>query len=162
MGRGQSTVVVPNSEVNMAEEKSPSSLEDPVAAAQYDDKTPTAFVTTRSGGIIDVNNVPGVVRARMISSGEVSLNRFVGAENMPGTKLKPIRDRFAASMEKAVEKVATEEASEENPLKVGDMVEYKDNIYEVLKVDGKKIMIERTINGEKKEQWITYTRVQKG
>ena len=123
-----------------------------------DPNSPTSILTaTKDGYPIDLQNVPGMTKIRLIKEGQMDIDRFVMPPNMPGKKLVILRQAHREKMEAQIAEIDKKEA-DKNPYKVGDMISYKENTYEVLKVDGERVQISK----DDKEVWVKHTKVEKG
>lgn len=131
-----------------------------MAGAELNDNMPE-YADPESGttmvGEYDVANMPGRLKYQLIKSGEMSVDRFITPPNMPGKKLKELRDAHRARIEEQFGLM--ESLQETNPYKVGDMVTYKDLVVEVLEVKGPKIKI---TNSEGKKVLVPFKNVTAG
>lgn len=119
-----------------------------------DDLPVSNFVATESGQEIDLNNLPGTTKVRLIQEGEMKIDAFIAPANLPGKKLQELRERHRESMEAALKK-----DSIPNEFQVGEMITFKGKVYEVLKVDSDRgVVIER----KGKEVWVHHSKVTKG
>jgi len=115
-------------------------------------------IETTSGSSYDTNNISGAKKAQLIMDGELSMDNFINPPNMPGKKLKAMRDRHREGMESYFKKAAEETPNE---YKVGDIVVYRKEATEVLEVDperGVKIM-KLNKKGKMVEAWVHHTKV---
>lgn len=116
-------------------------------------------VSTESGRIIDINNIPGKVKQELIQEGELDVDRFIMPANMPGKKLKELREAHRQRLEDSMKQLTTTA----NEFKVGDFILYKDLTYEVLKTDDEKgVMFEMKKPKGKKYVWVHHSKVAKG
>lgn len=110
-------------------------------------------ITSKSGNKYDTNNIPGSKRMELINNGEISADSFIAPANMPGGKLKEMRDKFKQSLG-LMEKPKSPAALPDNiKLKEGMAVAYKGfntSIEEVLE-DG-RVRIRTESNKIKKVQ----------
>lgn len=102
-------------------------------------------IRTKSGDILDAQNIPGAKRKELIESGELDRNSIYAPANLPGWKLKELREQREAA------------ANGHAPinLKPGDMVVYQDTVTKVLGVDRNKgVKITGFKDGKKKKFWV--------
>ena len=120
-----------------------------------EDNPTQMMATTKSGQEIDMNNCPGTKKVELVQSGEMGVDQFVLPANMPGSKLKELREANRDRMEKFL----TKEPAEPNQFQVGDFVQYQEESYEVFKTDPVKgVLIEK----EGKKVWVKASAVEKG
>lgn len=116
-------------------------------------------VTTESGRVIDINNLPGKVKMELIMEGEIDVDRFVTPANMPGKKLAELRAAHKSRLDEAMKAMV----ESKNEFATGDFVLYKDITYEVLKTDEERgVLIERKKDGKVKSVWVHHSKVAKG
>ena len=139
-----------------------------------DANDPVSVLTrTRNGNNIDLNNIPGLVKARLIIDGQMSIDDFMSPANMPGIKLKKLREEHRAKYEKVLDGIrpAEGEINDDQPNEeankvdypVGSFVMFNDVSYEVFKAKQDKVLIELT-NKNKKivKTWVPKSKVTKG
>jgi hypothetical protein len=113
---------------------------------------PTASLTsTKSGLEIDLMNLTGSLKLGLIRNGEMDVDQFITPANMTGKKLQALRAKHREKMAGLVD-------LNKPDFKVGEMVTYKDNIHEVLKVRSDAVLL--VVNSRK--YWIPLDRVKKG
>lgn len=100
----------------------------------------SSMVKTEAGYDIDVNNIPGKRKTQMIMDGELTIDEFNTPPNMPGKKLKALRDAANEKHDKNVEAVSKrkKDSSKDNPYQLGDMVKYGNTSSEVKECDPKR------------------------
>ena len=127
---------------------------DPGVIGAETDGVTVREITTRSGQVYDLNNMPGIKKIDLIESGELAPSQTLSLPaNMPGKLLQPIREKRAAALEKSLEKsrakknkpAKTEGNTQlESPMfEAGATVEYRGEavqIIEVLQDEGKYII----------------------
>lgn len=123
----------------------------PVVEAGYDDGPTSIEVRTVSGDIIDINNLPGVKRKELVANGELDADKLITPANMPGAKLKAMRDAHKAKQEGKTEHLT------ENPFVKGDMVIFRNLQVKVLVSDPVKGVRIRAKDGKK--VWVSHTSV---
>lgn len=104
----------------------------------------------------DIKNIPGIKRQQLINSGDISIESFVQADNVPGAKLQKLRDRFKKSNNlEADTKSDTKPKTpiDINKLEVGSLVMYKKIVTEVKKIDLTKGRV-LVNNKENKGVWV--------
>lgn len=106
-----------------------------------------------AGSKYDINNMPGVVRNRLIMEGEVTADDFITPPNMPGAKLKALRDEHRSRVEASIRGM---EGNKKNTYEVGDIVIYKNIQTEVLEIDDNKLVI---MNDKGKKVKVSFTKV---
>ena len=129
-----------------------------------------SYVKSKSGVVIDLNNCPGVLRAKMVLSGDMGVEAFVSPANMPGAKLKKMREEFAAKLAPSLAKVKanedekTEEFSQNaTDFPVGSFVMYKEVSYEVMKNRQDAVLIEVMADDNRPQKvWVKKTNITKG
>lgn len=115
----------------------------------------SVIVTNVRGEGYDIKNIPGFKRKQLIESGDISIESFVQADNMPGSKLKKLRDRFKLSnnMGTRDSNSASKALLDINDLTVGSLVTYRKVVTEVKKINVKKGLVYINIKGTK-DGWI--------
>jgi hypothetical protein len=127
-----------------------------------DQDNPTSLITkTRSGQEIDLNNLPGRTKLRLIQADEMGIDQFISPPNMPGHKLKAIRDAHRERVGEQLKAVLMEKTKD---FVVGDFVSFRGGSYEVLKVRQDGVMINMKLNddAEFKNVWIPKAKIKKG
>lgn len=125
---------------------------DRLADIENEDPSAENLTQTNSGDLIDMNNLPGKKRLTLVAEGELAVEQFVSPANMPGKKLKEMRDRFAETFKSQVDRAGGVPIDEYKP---GSLFEYKDGVYEVLAVDPVKgLKIAREYDGKLKNVWV--------
>ena len=121
---------------------------------EKDDDNEPASVIVHSirGEGYDIKNLPGFKRKQLIESGDITIDSFVQADNMPGAKLKALRDKFRANNNIAPNTKPTTPI-DINTLQVGTLVMYKKIVTEVKKIDLKKNRV-LVNNKENKGVWV--------
>jgi hypothetical protein len=141
-----------------------------------DANNPVSVLTqTLNGRVIDMSNLPGAVKIKMIQEGEMGVDAFATPPNMPGHKLRKIREAHRAAMEVVLSKNKEEEdeLSEEEKAElekaekinweVGDYVTFQDKVYEVLKTRSDAVLIEiPNKKGKMSKTWVHRAKVTKG
>lgn len=114
----------------------------------------------------DVMNMPGKIKLELIEKGELEPERFVTPPNMPGKKLKALRDQHAARLDEQFKKKHDKEDSalKDNPYKVSDHVRYQGEVYEIIEIEGSRVKFQRFSEKKKKmvTTSVTYDKVEKG
>lgn len=112
----------------------------------------TVIVTNFRGEHYDIKNIPGFKRKQLIDSGDISIESFVQADNMPGAKLKKLRDRFKKS-NNIMSDTKPVISIDINKLELGSLVMYRKVVTEVKKIDVKKgkVLVK---NRENKDVWV--------
>jgi hypothetical protein len=127
-----------------------------------DQDNPTStLVNTKSGDDIDLLNLPGKKKMELVLSGELNIDKFVMPANMPGKKLKELRDAHRTRFQEILDKAQGEE-DKENTFKVEDSVIYKDYACQVLEIKGSKVKVEIPDDekaGELKKIWVNYKKL---
>lgn len=124
---------------------------------------PTGLLTkTKSGDVVDLLNMTGLKKMELIDSGNMRMDDFVSPPNMTGLKLKAIREEHRARMEKELARYKKQKAKSDVKFKVGEFISYKDQSYEVLKIEGEKLQIEVTVKGKLRKAWVAQSSVTKG
>ena len=129
-----------------------------------------SYVKSKSGVVIDLNNCPGVLRAKMVLSGDMGVEAFVSPANMPGSKLKKMREAFVAKLTPTLDRVkASEEKKDEEFSKAatdfpgGSFVMYKEVSYEVMKNRQDAVLIEVMADDNRPQKvWVKKTNITKG
>lgn len=103
-------------------------------ARQVEDGPVSNIVITHSGYEIDMNNFPGVVRAKLVKRGELNADSIGLPPNMPGVKLVAIREELK-------KKAAT--ALARTSFSVGELIQYGQAVYEIKKIEDGRIFIEK-------------------
>jgi len=118
---------------------------------EKDDDPASVIVTNIRGEGYDIKNIPGFKRKQLIDSGEITVESFVQADNMPGAKLQKLRERFKKSNKMLSTKPTT--PIDISKLLVGSLVSYRKTVTEVRKIDVKKnrVLIN---NKENKGIWV--------
>lgn len=113
----------------------------------YDEDTPTSnLVETKSGYPLDLNNLPGRIRRKLIINGDLG-DAFQLPANMPGNKLKAIRDANAEKMREVRE------------LNVGEFIQIGKRIYPITEVKDDKVYYEKQKNGVTKKYYVVKEKV---
>lgn len=123
-----------------------------------EDEPAVAMITTLRGNNYDAKNIPGFLRKRLIDSGEISINTFVKADNLPGHKLKAMRDRFRKNNPNLGPQAPVSDAIDFDTLEVGSMVQFKKYVTEVEKINAneKKVYISK---GDGKKAWVAVSKL---
>lgn len=123
-----------------------------------DEDAPTQMMgKTKSGYDIDFNNLSGKRRLELVEAGELTTEQFGIPANMPGVKLKEIRERNKQMIEAQLAR--KNKADESLEFKVGDFITYKEESYEILATDATKGY--KIDKGDKKV-WVQADSVTKG
>lgn len=132
-----------------------------------DDSPAENFAKTLSGKTVDLNNLPGKVRQELIDEGEMSIESFVSPANMPGKKLKEMRERFAKNIEDQRKKSNAAKGIKDTEdaildFKVGELIIFKEISYEVKGVDPVKgLKITKDTDNGPKNVWVQPINVKK-
>lgn len=126
---------------------------EPTAQDVYDDES---VIMRTEDGQFDLRNLPGRIRRRLIITGQVKAEQFATPANMPGAKLKALREEQKARSD---EEGIIEGSELTNPYKVGDIISWKNKVYEVLEVNENKVKFEKEPG---KNVWVPYAKVEKG
>ena len=125
------------------------------------DQPTQSLIQTRSGKLVDLQNMPGMVKINLIKEEELGIDQFITPANMPGAKLRVLRERHREIIEAQLTTLAEKTKKD---YVVGDFVSFKGGSYEVLKVKEDGVMISYTLKsgGEPKNVWIPKKKVKKG
>jgi hypothetical protein len=122
-----------------------------------DQEEPAAvLVASVNGQEYDIRNIPGFKRKQLIDSGAIKLESFVQADNMPGAKLKKMRDRFKLSNNMTTGDKPVSEI-DITTLEVGTLVEYRKVATEVKKINVKKELVSISHGG--KTIWVNVAKL---
>lgn len=116
-----------------------------------DQESPSVIVKTSNGGIYDINNISGRRKLELIKDGEMGIDEFIAPDNMPGKKLKELRDAHRSNLGNALKQ------GEANTFKTGDLVQFKGVATEVTKVDPDKGLLITKKDGTK--AWVHHSKV---
>lgn len=120
-----------------------------------DEETPASvMVKTPEGRVIDINNISGLAKAKLIMEGEFTQDQFTTPDNMPGKKLAALRASKNVNIQKGIDEISKDK---KNKFKVGDIVRFKNNVSEVLEIDDNRVKIAR-VDG--KIIWIHHTKAE--
>lgn len=132
-------------------------------------------------GRLDMKNVPGSKKIAAIEAGIARPETFIAPPNMPGHKLKELRERndlYKAVERRKAEKAAKKQAKEEIKQTVQEKVEedadevvyavgmqikYGDIVTEIIDVDEEKgVLIKRPSkkDGDVKELWTSFDKIE--
>lgn len=116
----------------------------------------TLIITSVSGQGFDTKNISGFKRKQLIDSGDITLESFVQADNMPGAKLKKMRDKFKKdnNMISSKEPIPLIDI---NTLEVGGLVSYRKFVTEVRKINIEKGLVNINYNG--KVVWVNVAKL---
>lgn len=117
----------------------------------YSDGPTSIEMRTKSGDLIDINNISGAKRAELISNGEIAADKLVTPANVTGAKLQAIREAARAKRE------GTTQTLVDNPFVKGDMVIFRGTQVKVLASDPEKGVKIRNKDGGK--VWVSHTKV---
>jgi hypothetical protein len=126
----------------------PDDIEDPVSVV----------VRVNSGQTYDLKNLPGAKRKQLIDAGEISIDKFVQADNMPGYKLKLMRDRFKINNPQLAESNTSVAEIDITKLQKGDLVSYKNIVTPVKDINMKKNLVNIDIKGKIKG-WVSINKL---
>ena len=118
-----------------------------------DDDPASVIVTNIRGEGYDIKNIPGFKRKQLIDDGDISVESFVQADNMPGAKLKKMRDKFKKSNPTLAPSTKPTTSININTLQIGSLVSYKKIVTEVKKIDLDKGRV-LVNNKENKGVWV--------
>src|SRR3990170_4044498 len=119
------------------------------------DEPASVLIDTESKDKIDINNISGKRKARLVMEGEISIDNFLLPSNMPGKQLKELRDRHRSAFDSGIKRL-TKDAP--NTYQVGELVKYRESVSEVLEVDSNKgVKIRKREGGTK---WVHHTKVE--
>ena len=122
------------------------------------DNPVSSLVTTRSGQVIDLQNLPGHKKLQLIRDGEMEMDQFIAPVSMTGIKLKKLRDAHRLQMEAVMNPPTTTKE-----LQVGEFILYKEKSYEILKTREDAVQIDYVLaNGKHKKAWVQKDKVEKG
>jgi len=110
----------------------------------------SVMLTINSGQNYDIKNLPGFKRKQLIENGEASIDSFVQADNMPGYKLKKMRDRFRENNNLVDSSIPFVDIK---TLTVDSLVSYRNIVTEAKKINVEKGLVYIKIKG-KKEGWV--------
>jgi len=130
-----------------------------------DPNSPTStLTTTKSGAVIDLQNLPGMTKLQLIQSNELEVDQFIVPSNMPGRKLKVLREAHRGRIKEQLQLLVDENTVEAKDYKVGEFVSFSGKTFEVLKVDSDRVQILIKLKGydELKKAWINKSKVSKG
>src|SRR6266496_1224126 len=122
------------------------------------DELVSVIVTNVHGEGYDIKNIPGFKRKQLIDSGDITLESFVQADNMPGAKLKSIRDKFKSNNNMTTGDANTTPEIDINNLEVGSLVMYKKVVTEVKKINVEKGLVYISLQGGK-NGWINVVKL---
>lgn len=117
----------------------------------------TVLVTVNGNQNYDIKNLPGFKRKQLIESGQLSIDSFIKADNIPGYKLKLMRERFKAN-NGLVAGNKPEPTIDITKLSVGDLVSYKNTVTEVKEINLTKNSVYIDIKGKKKG-WVNISKL---
>ena len=117
----------------------------------------SVMVTSTQGQGFDIKNIPGFKRKQLIDSGQINLTSFVMEDNMPGAKLKKLRDAFKLnnSMTQGAPSISLIDITS---LEEGSLVSYRNTVTEVKKINVEKGLVYINLKGNKKG-WINVAKL---
>jgi hypothetical protein len=92
------------------------------------------MVMTHGGYELDMNNIPGKLRAKLIKRGDLNADSIGLPPNMPGAKLKALREELKARARKEIKQAG---------FQVGELIKYGEHTYEIIDVDDEHVYIHR-------------------
>lgn len=107
---------------------------------------PASIMIEAHSGFYDINNMPGYKRKQLIESGAVSIDRFTQADNVPGHKLKKMRDALKKNLGFKV-KESSSSIIDITTLEIGGLVSYKNTAVEIKELDIKKGKVYINVKG---------------
>lgn len=115
-------------------------------------------VVAEGGRVVDINNISGRVKAEMIMNGELDVDRFIAPPNMPGQRLKELRNKHRDNVLKDVNKIV-KQAKVSHEFSVGETVLYKGYQTEITTVSksGEKVKV-RKKNGNE-SNWVYINKI---
>ena|SRR5690349_16566481 len=137
-------------------------MTDKIAMPEVDEDGPAQnLVSTRNGFEIDLNNLPGKARVNLINEGELEVDQFIAPPNMPGLKLKALREQHRERIEKAMG--AVKQAQPINDFEKGEVVYFQNEPKEILEVDPDKGVLLERLNkkNELKRVWTSVSKVKR-
>jgi hypothetical protein len=116
----------------------------------------TVIITSVSGQGYDIKNIPGFKRKQLIDSGDITVESFVQADNMPGAKLKKMRDAFKSNNNIVPDDKSTP-LIDINTLEIGGLVSYRKFVTEIRKINIEKGLVNINYNG--KVVWVNVAKL---
>lgn len=118
---------------------------------ENEEEEPASVMVHIQGGEYDIKNLPGYKRKQLIESGQATVGTFIQADNMPGYKLKAMRDRLAGNL--GLKEKKSDAITDISTLEEGSLVKFKKHVTEVKKLNPEKNLVYIDIKGVKKG-WI--------
>lgn len=116
--------------------------------AKGGEEVPASVVVQTPLGKIDINNVSGAAKRRLIMEGKVSPDKFVTPDNMPGKKLAAMRAKNKTNLG----------IGDVGQFKVGELVEFRKKVSQIVEVNPKKGVKISKGKGEV-SKWIPFNRI---
>lgn len=113
-----------------------------------EEEAPASVVVQTPLGKIDINNVSGAAKRRLIMEGKVNPDKFVTPDNMPGKKLAALRAKNKVNL-------GIKEVSD---FKVGDLVEFRKRVSPIVEVNPKK-GVKISKGKDEISKWIPFNRL---
>jgi hypothetical protein len=105
-----------------------------MSRVSIEDSPTQNIVVTHSGYELDMNNLPGKLRAKLIKKGDLNADSIGLPPNMPGTKLKALREQLKNRAKRELKATG---------FKAGELIKYGEHSYELVDVDDENVYIMR-------------------
>jgi len=112
--------------------------------AKHSNEPPVSVITQTPLGNVDIHNVSGRMKQRLINEGRMTADKFTQPPNTTGKKLESLRNKV--------------DAVDPTKLKIGDMVEFRKKVSQVVEMHEKK-GVKITKGKNEISKWIPFNRI---
>ena len=120
----------------------------------------TQEVPVEGRGVLDFNNIPGKLKAQLIMSGEVDVDRFIAPPNIPGKKLEALRKEHRSRVLKSIGRIESKEAASiVDKFQVGDIILFNKVACEIKEINKERKSVKVLKKNGELSKWIHVDKV---